>query len=122
VRLKLDENLGHSVAEYLRERNHDVSTVTEEGLAGADDHDVFVAATKGKRTLLTLDLDFSSPIRFPPGRSSGVIVIRVARPSHSLILEALSEALPHFSGESPDGATWIVEIGRIRVHRPDADY
>jgi len=37
-----------------------------------------------------------------------------------MILKALGDALPHFTREAPDGAIWIVETGRIRVHRPDA--
>ena len=51
---------------YLRERGHDVSTVPEEELCGAEDQAVFVAASEEQRTLVTLDLDFSNPIRFPP--------------------------------------------------------
>jgi len=121
VRLKLDENLGASVAEYLRNHDHDVSTVPEEELCGADDQTVFAAAAQEQRTLLTLDLDFSNPIRFPPNQAFGVIVLRVNRPTHSLILKVLGDALPHFTKETPGGAIWIVEIGRIRVHRPGAD-
>ena len=51
---------------YLRERGHDVSTVPEEELCGAEDQAVFVAASEEQRTLVTLDLDFSNPVRFPP--------------------------------------------------------
>jgi len=121
VRLKLDENLGASVAEYLRKHDHDVSTVPEEELCGADDQAVFAAAAEEQRTLLTLDLDFSNPIRFPPNQAFGVIVIRVSRPNYPLILKVLGDALPHFEKEAPNGAIWIVEVGRIRVHRPDAE-
>ncbi len=69
--------------------------------------------------LVTLDLDFSNPLRFPPDQASGVIVVRLHRPTHSLIIEALAGALHRIT--DPEGAIWIVELGRIRVHRPDTD-
>lgn len=119
MRLKLDENLGASIAEHLRTKHHDVSTVPEENLCGVDDTSVFNAASSERRILVTLDLDFSSPIRFPPTQDSGVIVIRLNRPTHSLIVEALDGALPHIT--DPEGAIWIAEIGRIRVHRPEGE-
>jgi hypothetical protein len=42
VRLKLDENIGRSGIEFLRQRGHDVATIYEERLAGAADAVVFV--------------------------------------------------------------------------------
>ncbi len=37
MRLKLDENLGRRVVEMVRRTNHEVSTVSEQGLEGSTD-------------------------------------------------------------------------------------
>jgi predicted nuclease of predicted toxin-antitoxin system len=66
VKLKLDENLGRRWASQLRDGGHDVHTVIDEGLSGADDVDVLAAAVAEDRELVTMDLDFANPIRFPP--------------------------------------------------------
>ncbi len=58
MKLKLDENLPHDLADYLAGRGHDVNTVPDEGLAGADDAAVLSAASGEDRVLLTLDRGF----------------------------------------------------------------
>ncbi len=45
MKLKLDENLGHSVAMKLRRAGHDVHTVFDQRLVGAEDAALLVAAT-----------------------------------------------------------------------------
>lgn len=81
MRLKLDENLGRRWAEQLRLAGHDVHTVHDEGLAGAADRDVIAAAVDERRVLVTMDLDFANPMRFPPGDTAGVVVLRDRRPA-----------------------------------------
>ncbi len=71
MRLKLDENLGATWINGLRDRGHDVDTVSYEGMGGAFDADVLAAAAGATRALVTLDLDFSNPFRFPPRRRRG---------------------------------------------------
>jgi hypothetical protein len=53
VKLLLDEMYGVKLAEMLRDRGIDAATVTELGMAGRPDADVFVAATDGGYALLT---------------------------------------------------------------------
>ena len=62
MRFKLDENLHVRLASLFAEGGHDVATLREEGLAGAGDEDVFKAAVRESRTLVTLDLDFSNTL------------------------------------------------------------
>ncbi len=61
VRIKLDENLGHTAETRLRAAGHDVDTVHDEDLAGAGDDRVFNAARAEGRILVTLDVDFANP-------------------------------------------------------------
>jgi predicted nuclease of predicted toxin-antitoxin system len=66
MRLKLDENLDVRLADQLRSAGHDVETIRGESLSGAPDHEVFARVVEEKRSLVTLDMDFSDPIRFSP--------------------------------------------------------
>lgn len=83
MNIKLDENLGNRCITLLREAGHDVATVVEEELAGTDDNSLISVCSGERRCLLTLDLDFSNPLRFPPADYSGIAVIRLpAKPSY----------------------------------------
>jgi hypothetical protein len=68
VRIKLDEGLSHLAETALRTAGHDVDTVHDEDLAGAGDDRLFNAARSDGRALVTLDVDFANPTRFPPDR------------------------------------------------------
>jgi predicted nuclease of predicted toxin-antitoxin system len=113
MRLKLDENLDVGLAVWLESLGHDAQTVRDEQMSGAPDDKVFGAAAAEDRCLVTLDLDFSDPIHFPP--AAGTIVLRVPVPSMAMIRRLLQQAIAHAEDESPTGQIWIVEAGRIRV-------
>lgn len=114
---KLDENLGARVAALFRTAGHDAETVLDEHLGGADDRQVFDSACREGRCLVTLDLDFSDVLRFPPHRSAGIAVIRVPKHcSHRLLEQLVGSLLRALDVESIDSRLWIVEPGRLRVH------
>ena len=115
MRLKLDENLDVGLGAWLESIGHDAKTVREEQLSGASDDQVFAAAAAEDRCLVTLDLDFSDPIHFPP--ATGTIVLRVPVPSMGMIRRLLQQAIAQTADESPEGQIWIVEPGRIRMWR-----
>jgi predicted nuclease of predicted toxin-antitoxin system len=75
VRLKLDENIGRSGLELLKQAGHDVTTVPEQGLAGKSDEVVFQICVAERRTLITLDRDFGQLPRFPPRQSAGIVIL-----------------------------------------------
>jgi len=118
MRFKLDENLSTHLVTLLAEGGSDVETVAGEGLSGQPDHDIFEVCCSEGRTLVTLDLDFSNPIRFPPGETEGIVVLRPPRPVLSLIRITLESALPVLRSKPLRGKLWIVEPGRIRVYDP----
>jgi predicted nuclease of predicted toxin-antitoxin system len=63
----------------LAEAGHDVATVAEQGLSGAEDPRVIEVCGAERRCLVTLDLDFSNPFVFPPERYAGIAVLRPRR-------------------------------------------
>lgn len=118
MKLKLDENLGQRLRSLLTERGHDVDTVVDEGLVGADDEAVAAAASQMSRMLVTVDLDFSDIARFPPGSHPGIVVIRVPEPRPSLVTTALTGLLARHSLDELTGCTVIAQLGGVRVRRP----
>lgn len=79
MRWKRDENLGRSVQDVFRSAGQDMATVRDEGLQGKPDDTVFGACKAEDRCLVTLDLDFSQVLRYPPDGAAGIIVLRPAR-------------------------------------------
>lgn len=120
MRLKLDENIGTRGQSMLRTAGHDVATVHEQRLGGAPDAEVARVCAGEARALVTLDLDFANPLRFPPGSHAGIAVLRLPRragPQDLLgLLDTLIDAL---RTEDLARQLWIVEPGRIREYDPE---
>jgi predicted nuclease of predicted toxin-antitoxin system len=119
MKLKLDENLGASILHLFREGGHDVENLRAEGLAGAADQQVIESCDRERHCLVTLDLDFSNPLRFPPADYAGIVVLRLPRrPSHENLDAACRTLLAALTEQSPAGRLWIIEIGRLREYQP----
>ena len=115
MRFKLDENLSPTVAALLIEAGHNTATVAEQGLAGAEDHDIASVCLDEGRILLTLDLDFADVRAYPPHRYPGLIVLRISSQAPRCQMEVVSGMLTSLSGRSLQGQLWVVEDSRIRV-------
>lgn len=120
MKFKLDENFGVRTQHIFRSLGHDVQTVRDEGLQGCSDQTLFDVAGKEKRCLVTLDLDFSDVLRFPPEAASGLVILRVPKnPTLPLLEQLVRQFLRALEGMPVDGRLWIVEIGRIRIHQSE---
>lgn len=119
MKVKLDENLGNRAIELFRETGHDVATVSEQDLGGtSDDGLIEVCRTEG-RVLVTLDLDFSNVLRFPPNHYAGVAVLRVPHPIElETIQERVRVLIQASEQEELSGRLWIIEQDRIREYTP----
>jgi predicted nuclease of predicted toxin-antitoxin system len=116
MNLKLDENVDARLAARLRDAGHDALTVREQDLHGTDDIDLYQLCISENRMLVTLDLDFSNILRYPPENTPGLIVLRGPDDLFAtvrILMETLIEAL---SRENPSRQLWIVEAGRVRIH------
>lgn len=121
MKLKLDENFDVRLVPHIAEMGHQAETVLAEGLSGQGDETIYEACQKEARVLITLDLDFSNPVRFPPGATEGIIVLRPPRPFLPVVKHMLTHVLSYFESEAPRGKLWIAEPGRIRVYDPEQE-
>jgi predicted nuclease of predicted toxin-antitoxin system len=122
VKLKLDENLGHSAAELLRAFGHDVSTVRLQGLEGAADEVLFYRCVEEGRALVTLDHDFGEVLRFAPSMTRGIVILELGpHPSLQSVLNRIAELAQLIKIHPLAGTLWIVEPGRVRIHLGDDD-
>lgn len=65
MKFEFDENLDRALAVPLLAAGHDVATVPTKRLSGRPDEAICAACRAAERNLITLDLDFSNPLRFP---------------------------------------------------------
>ena len=118
MKLKLDENIDRRLAQLCAEGEDEADTVFDEELSGKSDEAIDEACVEHGKTLITLDLDFSNPLRFPLGPTVGIIVVRPPRPVLRQIRAVLVAALPELKSRVLAGKLWIAEPGRIRVYDP----
>jgi hypothetical protein len=74
MKLKLDENLSALGKSLLEKGGHDVMTVDEQQMSGAQDERIYEVCRDEGRVLVTLDHDFGHTLRFPPEVTAGIVV------------------------------------------------
>ena len=118
MRIKFDENLGDRGADILRAAGHHVSTVAEEGLYSTSDANLIEICRSERKCLVTLDLDFSNPLRFDPSRYYGIAVLRLSAASWDNDLpDAIRTLAAGLAETAIEGKLWIVRTGRIREYQ-----
>jgi len=117
MRVKLDENLPATLAEVLRRVGHDVDTVVDEGLGGATDADVWSAAQREGRFLVTQDLDFSDVRKFAPGTHCGILLLRLATPGRRALENHVERLFSTQDVESWAGTFVVATDTKVRIRR-----
>ena len=117
MKFKLDENLGNLGKFLLEADGHDVLTVAEQQLSGAEDAHIYDVCREEGRVLVTLDRDFGQTLRFPPEATPGIVVLECkGRVAPSMILARVTEFAALLGTRPVDRELWIVEPGRVRIH------
>ena len=117
ARFELDENMPTAAEAVLRDAGHDVATVGQQGLSGADDLAVHAACQAEGRAVITLDRGFGDPRRHPTAGTAGVVVLRVHSQDAMSVLALVRLLAPLLDEQSLDGALWVVEPHRVRIRR-----
>jgi predicted nuclease of predicted toxin-antitoxin system len=98
---------------------HDVDTVADERLAGADDPAILGAARKAGRFLITLDQGFGDVRRYPPGHHPGIAVLRVDSEDGVTVTQAVSSFLSNTELGDLSGCLVVVRGHLARIRCPD---
>lgn len=118
MKIKLDENLGAMGAVFLKAAGFEVATVADQKLLSTPDADLVRKCAAEGRCLVTLDRDFSDPIRYPPRQFAGIIVVRLPDRFRLPLLERALALVVEASKQSDvRGRLWIAEIDRIREYQ-----
>lgn len=118
MKCKLDESFGSRCANLLRDAGVDVATVASQALEGSTDRRLFDICKQEHRCLITLDLDFSNPMRFSPAGTAGIAVVRIPGTITLTKLTAAVEMLVRTLSTRPiAGKLWIVETRRVREYQ-----
>lgn len=115
MKFKLDENLSPSLAEMFTAGGHDAHSVAQQALGGQPDARVIEVCSREQRALVTLDLDFSNILAYPPAKFAGIVVLRLADQAHVTVEAAMRRLLELLGSEPLAGRLWIVEDRCIRI-------
>ena len=119
MKIKLDENLPDRLATLLKNLGHETHTLHEEKLSGHSDKEVWEAAQKESRFLITQDLDFSDSRKFAPGSHHGILLLRLRSPNRRALIERIKQIFEK-ENVSDWRACFVVATERkIRVLKPE---
>lgn len=118
MKIKVDENLPAAVANVLRALNHDVATTIEEELVGRPDEEIWTAAQRERRFLITQDLGFSDLRRFPPGTHAGILLLRLSNPSRRRLAARVDDLFRKQPVETWTGWYLVATEQKLRVIQP----
>jgi predicted nuclease of predicted toxin-antitoxin system len=117
MKVKLDENLPVSLSVILLGFHHDVHTVADENLSGGSDREVWDAAQREGRFLITQDLDFSDLRRFVPGTHCGILLVRLRSPDRASLIQRVREVFEHEDVGRWAGCFVVATERKVRVVR-----
>jgi len=95
-----------------------VHTVHEERLIDHEGREIWEAAQKEFRFLITQDLDFSDLRQFAPGSHHGILLVRLHSPNRRNLVGRVIELFRKESVSEWDGCFVVATERKIRVLKP----
>ena len=118
MKVKLDEHIPVRLVTELANLGHDVDTVASEGLQGRPDSDVWSAAKRDDRFLITQDLDFSDVSQFKPGTHAGLLLVRMREPGANALLSRIRAVAQQEGLDSFARCFVVLSDRKLRIRRP----
>ena len=113
----VDENTSRTLVSVLMVAGYQAEHVHDVGLQGHPDEEVFAHAQAHRQTIITVDLDFSNILQYPPPHH-GIIVVRI--PENIPVSERVQEilnAITMLSEEDFTNTLITIGKGRFRIRR-----
>ncbi|MDI6731137.1 MAG: DUF5615 family PIN-like protein [Candidatus Margulisbacteria bacterium] len=117
MKLLLDENIPIEAEAVLQQCGCDALHVCSVKMSGKDDSQIMAFAQKEKRILVTLDLDFSNILTYPPKTHFGIIAIRLLYPKRKKIIDLLVNFVQKIDEVDISKSLIILEENGYRVRK-----
>lgn len=115
MRFLADMGVAVRVVQWLRDKGHDVTHLTDEGLQRLPNGEIFDKGIAENRVILTFDLGFGEIAAFSKGHRVSIIVFRLHNTRSDHVIDRLSVALEESMSALEKGAVVVVEESRHRV-------
>ncbi len=119
MKFLIDEDLPHSIVQFLKRYGHEAFDVRDIGLRGAKDSAIAAYAQNKGMCIVTGDYDFADIRNYPPAGYDGIVVLSFPNDTAvSFILRLLEGFLKDEKPASDiSGKLAIVEPGQIRIRK-----
>lgn len=117
MNLLVDENVVRGIALWLQGQGHEVVYVTECGLHGKPDDDVFAYAVENALWLLTMDRDFGRVQRFPPNQCKGVVLAKIYHRPMAEVTRIFADAFVKLDWSALEGRLVMITADGTRVRQ-----
>ena len=113
----LDQCVPRRYLRLLHDWGYAANLITDHIPANSPDPDLLMLAGELDAVLLTIDLDFSNILDYPPATYGGILVMRYQIEDEAEVDETLKTALVDLYREELRGALVIVSPHRYRIRR-----
>lgn len=117
MHFKLDENIPVKLKTFLKNLDHEASTVFEENVSGIKDSQLIEICRKEKFVFITLDSDFSNVISYPIRTHCGIIVFKIRSRGSDSVIGLFKNLIGVMDIKDAQNSITIVEKDRVRIRK-----
>ncbi len=117
IAIKVDEDLPRAIAQLLRERGYDAVSVMDQQMGGWKDPSLWKVVQEEKRFLVTADKGFADIRTYPPGKHTGILLLRPDEDGIRPIVDLLTKVLMSYKLDDLAGSVTVVTPRGIRIRK-----